>query len=214
MGDPSDEMWWRAPKGQAHDWCFRQVRRMEMLQSDIYERFHKLEVLYDPLTPLVTDSPQNRRGAVQENAIATNVDTIAATIATADVDARFGTEGADWQQQRRAIHLQWYTEELKIKLEVLRYCRGGFKEGAKKGNGLVKVEEMFGAPHVRQVMVENIVIDMWETRDNKPATHMHEWVSCDADELVARFPKYEQEIYKARSMRQSWRIDGRYTPMY
>jgi hypothetical protein len=212
-GSP-DEMWWRAPEGEAHDWVFRQVRRMEMLQSDLFERFHKLEILYDPFSPLVTDSPENRRGAVQENAIASNIDTVHAIISTADIEVRFETDGADWEQQRRARHLEWYADEQKQKLHVLKHCRGGFKESAKKGNGLVKVEEKFGRPWVQQVMVENFVVDAWETRDGKAPTHCHEWVSCDADELVARFPRYEDEIYKARSMRQSWRIDGRYTPLY
>ncbi len=91
-------------------------------------------------------------------------------------------------------------------------CQAAFKEAAKKGNGLVKVTQRHGAPLVEHVMLENIVVPDDETRDNRPPRQVHEWVTVDADELIAEYPKYEKQILAARSNRQGWRIDGRAFP--
>lgn len=210
------QRWWIAPKGQAQDPLWKAVRRIEVQQSDLFERLHRLEVLYDPYTPLVTDTEdaEHRRNGAHENEIASNVDTVTAIISTADVDPRVETDGGDWDQQQRARELEIYGEELIVAYDVLRECRGAFKECAKKGMGIVKYGELFGQPFCQQVLVENVVVDQNETRDNRPPRQIHEWVSADADELISRFPKFEREIENARAQRQSWRIDGRYAPAF
>jgi hypothetical protein len=208
--------WWLAPKGQVVQPVWDAARRIETQQSDLFERLHKLEVLYDPYTPLVTDTEdaEHRRNGAHENEIASNVDTVTAMISTADVDPRVETDGADWDQQLRARALELYGEELIVAFDVLPQCRAAFKECAKKGMGLVKYGAKFSAPYCQQVLVENIVVDQNETRDNREPLQIHEWVSVDADELIAEFPKFRQQIESARAQRQTWRIDGRYAPMF
>src|SRR5678809_1309316 len=106
------DLWWKAARGRVHEIAYTAVRRMEEYQSDVFDRFVKLEVLYDPNTPIAHDD--DNTAGVTENAIASNVDTITAAISTADVSARVETDGADWATQRRARHLEWYAEEQKI----------------------------------------------------------------------------------------------------
>src|ERR1700753_3422888 len=105
------EMWWHAPKEMVHATIYETVRRLEMTQNEIFERMHRLEFLYDPNTPLLFADDEGRHGGVQENIIASNVDTITATIATDDIRVVFDTDGADWETQRRAVKLELYCEE-------------------------------------------------------------------------------------------------------
>ncbi len=206
MSDQDSALWWKAPKGHVNDAVFMAVRSMEEAQGEVFDRFVKLEVLYDPNTPIAHDS-DDATANVSENTIASNVDSIAAAISTTDVRARVMTDGADWKTQRRARHLEWYAEEQKIKLGVMPKCRSAFKESAKKGNGLTKTSWRFNKPLVEHVLVENIVVDPNECGDGRTPKQMHEWVTCDADELIARFPKFEREIENARrtGFRTGWR---------
>lgn len=213
MDGLANEMWWHAPEETVAAKVYESVRRMETAQSEFFERMHKLEVLYDPNTPLYSDDGE-RHGGVHENAIASNVDTVSAIIATSDIRVDFETDGADWAMQRRSRKLELYAEEQHKLLGTLKRCRGAFKESAKKGNGLTKVTERFEAPCVEQVFVENVVVDPNECRDGRTPRQMHEWVTVDADELIARYPGYEREILAARARRETWRIDGRWAPSF
>lgn len=210
MSDVDTRMWWKVPRGRVHDAVSAAVRSMEETQGEIFDRFVKLEVLYDPNTPIAHDD-DDAVANVSENACASNVDALAAAISTTDIRARVMTDGADWKTQRRARHLEWYAEEQKIKLGVMPKCRSAFKESEKKGNGLTKTTWRFGKPLVEHVLVENIVVDPNECRDGRTPKQMHEWVTCDADELMARFPKFEVEIDRARAQgwRQTWRSTAR-----
>src|SRR5690348_13743121 len=110
-----------------------------------------------------------------------------------------------------------YSEEMSKKLDIHRHWRGAFKEGAKKGNGLVKVTNKFGAPFAQQVFVENVVVDQNETCDNRAPRQLHEWVAVDADALIAEFPEFKDEIEAARDQHeQVWRTNGqmRYIPFF
>jgi hypothetical protein len=210
MIEVDTRLWWKAPKGQVHSAVSVAVRRMEEAQGELFDRFVKLEVLYDPNTPL-THQDEDSTANVSENTIASNIDSLAASISTTDVRARVQTDGADWKTQRRARHLEWYAEEQKIKLGVMPRCRSAFKEGSKKGNGLTKTSTRFGKPIVEHVLVDNIVVDPNECRDGRDPRQMHEWVTTDADELCARFPKYEEQIERARTSgwRNGWRKSAR-----
>ncbi len=206
MSDADSALWWKAAKGRVHDAVYAAVRSMEEAQGDVFDRFVKMEVLYDPNTPIASDG-DDASANVSENTIASNVDSISAAISTTDVRARVMTDGADWKTQRRARHLEWYAEEQKIKLGVMPKCRSAFKESAKKGNGLTKTSWRFNKPLVEHVLVDNIVVDPNECRDGRTPKQIHEWVTCDADELAARFPKHEQAIETAR--RTGWRTGWR-----
>jgi hypothetical protein len=199
-------LWWKFPKDEVHNAVFTAVRSMEAAQSDMFDRFVRLEVLYDPNTP-ITHEHDDAVANVSENMIASNVDTIAAAIATTDVLARVETDGADWQTWNRARRLEWYAEEQQIKLGVTPICRKAFRESAKKGMGLTKCTAKLGRPVVEHVLIDNIIVDPNECRDGKTPWQMHEWVTCDADELSARFPKFETEIERERlnNRRQTWR---------
>jgi hypothetical protein len=193
------DLWWRAPKGQAHSSTWQTAERIERQQSDLFDRFQKLEALYDPNSP---DADGSDLAHVTENAIASNVDTVAASVGSTEIRARFLSDGADWQTQRRMRRLEWYSEEQVTLLEVHPKCRSAFKECAKKGNGLVKVSEKFGRPCVEHVLVENIIVDQDETRDGRRPRQLHQWDMVDADELIAMHPKFEKEIEAARNARK------------
>lgn len=195
MADAIDERWWLARKGDAHKYTLLFVQRCEDELSPIFERIFRLECLYDPNNPEASSGAQDR---VTENAIASNVDTISAIVASVDIRARFMTDGGDWHQQQRARELEYYAEEMSTRFGVLQKDRRAFKESVKKGNGLVKVHNVLGKPRVEHILVENVVVPPDETRDGRESTQLHQWDYVDADELAMRFPKQAEQIEKAR----------------
>lgn len=186
--------WWEAPKGDAHKATIQYANAAEDELGDVFERLFRLEYLYDPNNP---DADRRQQDRVTENAIASNVDTVEAVIATTDIRARYMTDGADWKQQRTARRLEWYSEDLGKRFSVLPKCRLAFKESAKKGNGLVKVHAVFDTPRVEFTLLENIVVPPDECRDGRDPRQMHQWDYIDADELAMRFPAAEESIRKA-----------------
>lgn len=197
-----DQAWWLADKGEAHKATFPYVNRAESELGDVFERLFRLEYLYDPNSP---DADRRQQDRVTENAIASNIDTVAAAITTADIRARYMTDGADWRQQRTARHLEWYSEDLGVRYEVLAKCRKAFKEAAKKANGLIKVHAVLDEPRVEHVLIENIVVPSDECRDGREPRQIHQWDYVDADELELRFPKAAEDIEKQRTSRRHHR---------
>lgn len=195
MSTVEPERWWTGPRNETHDTVRQFVNRCETELEPIFQRIFRLECLYDPNSP-EADSAQKDR--VTENTIASNVDTISAIVASTDIRARFMTDGADWEQQRRARRLEWYAEDLSIRFGVLAKDRKAFKESVKKGNGIVKVHNVLGAPKVEHILVENIVVPPDETRDGREPTQLHQWDYIDADELTLRYPKHAKKIEEVR----------------
>lgn len=195
MAGTLQDLWWKAPKNEAHKKTIEFVNRAEDELGDTFTRLFRLEYLYDPNNP---DADRRQQDRVTENAIASNVDTVHAVIAAVDIRPRYMTDGADWKQQRTARRLEWYSEDLGIRYDVLPKCRKAFKECAKKGNGLVKVHAVFYEPRVEHVLIENVVVPEDECRDGREPRQMHQWDYIDADELEARFPDAVAEIRKAR----------------
>lgn len=200
--------WWKSKdKGSLHREVFSYVRVLQMEQGNVFERFDKLELLYDPNTP---DS-DGKSGNVTENVIATGVDTVSAIVATADIRARFLTDGADWGQSRRARHLEFYAEEIANDLKILQKCRRAFKEAVKKGCGVTKASTMHGKPRLDFVPIESIVVDDLECRDGRELKQIHQWDAVDADDLIAMYPDHEEAIDAARGKQGDWnRVAGRY----
>lgn len=195
MAGALNEMWWNAEKGEAHKHTIEYVNRAEEELGDVFTRLFRLECLYDPNNP---DSDSRGQDRVTENAIASNVDTVHAVIATAEIWPRYDTDGGDWKQQNTARRLGWYSEDIGKRCEVLPKCRKAFKEGVKKGKGLVKVHPVFDEPRVEQIMLENVVVPPDECRDGRAPRQWHHWDYVDADELEARFPKAVEAIQRAR----------------
>lgn len=194
MGNDFDR-WWTAPKGEAHKSTMQFVASAEADLGDIFTRLFRLECLYDPNNP---DADPRQQDRVTENGIASNVDTVSAVVATTDIRARYMTDGADWKQQRTARKLEWYTEDLSIRYDLLPKCRRAFKASAKKGKGIVKVHAVHDEPSVEYVPLENMVVPNDECRDGRTPTQKHQWDYIDADELTARFPEAADDIEKAR----------------
>ncbi len=198
------EVWWRAKKGEVNQNLRQYVRRIEQAQGAIFDRFVKLEVLYDPNSSLYGQSGE-QLAHVEENAIASNVDTVTAVVAATEILARYQTDGADWGMQRLARHLEWYSEELAKDLKIADKCRSAFKECAKKGVGLTKAYIVWGQVRVERVFVENIVVPDDEIRGGRTPKQMHQWDYVDLEELCARFPKHEDAIIASAKNRRNWR---------
>lgn len=201
MSRYGEALWWRAGKGQVSRDVFNTVRRIENEHGDVFDRFVKLETLYDPNSP----DGEGDRGLVTENVIASSVDTVSAIVSGTDIRARVMTDGADWTMRRRARHLEWYAEDLTEALKILPKCRLAFKEAAKKGMGLTKASVVFDEPRIEQVLVENVIVDPEEARDGRTPKQLHQWDSIDADELSARYPKARAKIELARGSKSDWR---------
>lgn len=190
----NESAWWTAPRHEAHKQTIRFVQSAEDELGDVFTRLFRLEYLYDPNNP---DADSRQQDRVTENAIASNIDTVSAVIAATDIRVRYMTDGADWKQQRTARRLEWYSEDLGARYDVLPKCRKAFKEASKKGNGLVKVHAVFDEPRIEHVLLENIVVPPDECRDGRDPRQMHQWDYVDADELELRFPDAAEEIQRA-----------------
>lgn len=195
MAGSMNKPWWDAPVNDGHKQTIQFVNEAEADLGDVFTRLFRLEYLYDPNNP---DGDGKQQDRVTENVIASNIDTVTAVIATVDIHPRYMTDGADWKQQRTARRLEWYSDDLGIRYEVLPKCRKAFKECAKKGNGLVKVHEVLDEPRVEHVLLENVVVPGDECRDGREPRQMHQWDYIDADELEIRFPDAVLEIQRAR----------------
>lgn len=191
----NDATWWTAPKGEAHKHTLQFANRAEEELGDVFERLFRLEYLYDPNNP---DADRRQQDRVTENAIASNIDTVSAVIATADIRPRYMTDGGDWKQQCTARRLEWYSEDLGARFDVLQKCRKAFKEASKKGNGLVKVHAVLDEPRIEHILLENVVVPPDECRDGRDPRQLHHWDYIDADELELRFPDAAREIDLAR----------------
>ena len=213
--------WWNAPKGKVNTVVLPYVRTVENYQAQLFDKFVKLEAIYDtnPRTNRSTGAIGAMRGQgtsraiITENLIASNVDTVAANVADTDIKVRIQTDRADWSHQRRAKALEYYADGLSKMYEVGAKCRTGFKAGAAiKGTGLNKVwVDQFDQIRVTTVPIDNIVVDEIECRDGKPR-QLHYRDFFDKDDLAAQFPEYADEIMRAQSF-GNWRLWAGYRPL-
>jgi hypothetical protein len=207
--------WWQADKDEVHSHVIDYVKGIDQAQWRTFDRFRKLEGLYDPerAEPTVgifrnaTDSrlrltqPRPKTdGKMIENIVSQNINTFSSLFATMDLRATFDTDGADWGEQRRARHREWYTEELVKTYEVIEKCQHASKVGtALKGTGCIKVyADKFDRLCVDHVRVDNIVVDERAFPDGEPL-EMHYRAPRDADAFAAEFPKHRKAIESARS---------------
>jgi hypothetical protein len=98
------------------------------------------------------------------------------------------TDGADWKQQRTARRLEWYSEDVGMRYDVLAEVPQGVQGGAKKGNGLVKVHAVLDEPRVEHVLLENIVVPPTSAATVASRARCTSGTTIDADELELRFP--------------------------
>lgn len=209
--------WWNVEEGSKYTAILDYVSTVEAQQADLFDRFVKLDSLYDPNNSAGdVRRGSDQLGLVTENVIASNIDTVAAVVAAVDVRARFMTDDGDWSTQRTAKGLELYTEGLCKLLNVGAACRMAFKMGAAlKGTGLVKVfatedDEI----RVEHVLIDNIVVDEVECRHGGSPKQLHQRQTFDRDELVAMFPEYEDKIRAAqRGMSRDWRSWADYRPL-
>lgn len=209
--------WFSADEGSVHSAVLDYVSTVEAQQADIFDRFVKLDSLYDPNnTTSDLRRTSDQLGLVTENVVASNIDTVAAVVAAVDVRARFMTDDGDWSTQRTAKGLELYTEGLCKLLQVGAACRMAFKMGAAlKGTGLVKVyatedDEI----RVEHVLIDNIVVDEVECRHGGSPKQLHQRQTFDRDELISMFPEHEDKIRAAqRGMSRDWRSWADYRPL-
>lgn len=197
-----NECWWDAESGTAHKVIFQYVQAVEREQSDLYDRFLKLLTLYDPNAPNIGEGRRGgeQLGLVQENVIASNVDTVAAVVAATDIRARFMTDDADWSTQRRAKRLELYAEQLGIDLDLLTKCRLAFKMGAAlKGTGLLKIYvDRWDEIRVDHVLPDDVIVDERECQNGGSPRQLHQRSSMARRELIAQFPEHEEAIHRAQ----------------
>lgn len=190
--------WHKAKKFDAHQAVFEAVTEIESRQALTFDRFVKLEVLYDPNSPLA--GRPDPVAVVDENVIAGNVDTVTAVVAATDIRARFQTTDADWSTQRQAKHLEWYSEGLVAMFGVQPKCQTGFKQTAKKGLGInhVTVDWINEVPCVEPVMVDDFVVDDRQCASGREPLEFHRiYRNLDREVLIARYPKHETAIRAA-----------------
>jgi len=209
--------WWTFPTGEVNKGAIEYVMAVDRLQAPLYDKFVKLEALYDtnPRTNLWNNkTPGETLGVVTENVVASIIDTVASAVAATDVRARFETTDADWDQQRQAKHLEWYCDGLAVLFDVGKKCRYGFKAAALKGTALNKVYiDEFDQIRVDQVMVDDIVIDEIETRNGMPR-QMHYRTLLDREDMKAQFPDHAEEIDNAQMQPgRNWRLWAGYRPV-
>lgn len=202
MSAASEACWWTADKGRVNGPLFTYVRKVDRIQFEIYDRFRKLEALYDT-TPRpgmrIHRTRTRHEGRMHENVVASNADTISAQIATSEIRPALDTDDGDWSVQQRARELERYAEGVGKQLDVNRKCRHAFKAGAvMKGTAVMKVwADIFDRPRAEPVMIDDIVVDEIETRYGDPR-QLHHRTARDKDELKAEFPEAAKQIDSAQ----------------
>lgn len=208
--------WWDADEGLKHEKVIPYVSEVERVHADHFDRFVKLAFLYDPSDRKHFDTFEGPTAQVQNNIIATNVDTVHAIVAATEVQARFMTTDGDWSTQRRAKHLEWYADNLGKTLKLDEKCSDAFKDGALKGTGLVKIYiDDWDRIVAERVMVDDIVVDNGEARNGDPR-QMHQRKFVDREQLSAKYPQHESAIERAQTganTGMSWRYWADYRPI-
>lgn len=216
--------WWNAKAGKVHEQVLPYVRTVENTQAYTYQKFFRLEATYD------TDPRTNRgamteglraqgvgsgatRALMTENLIATNLDTVAANVADADISLRIETDGADWSHARTAKRLEMYLNGLMKLFGVVEKCQTAFKLGAAlKGTGLIKVwVDQFDQIQVTPVRVDNIIVDQIEC-PNGQSKQLHYRDYFDREDLQAQFPEYAEQIERAQTS-SGWARWAGYRPL-
>lgn len=213
------DLWWEARKGRIWESLLPYVEKVERTQSATFDRFVKLDALYDPYAPgpgsFGRDSDRrDSYGLMQENVIASNCDAITGTIAATEVRARFMTDGADWSVQRTARQLDWYAEGLSKQLELDEKCRRAFHAGALKGSGFVEVGvDGFDQIYAEYVPVDEIVME--EAAHRKwPVPHLARRMIVPRDVLAAEYPDHAKEIREAQTgSKRGWKRWAGYRPI-
>lgn len=198
----NDRPWWEADKDAVHDSVLRYVWDIDRRQSAMFERFVRLEALYDPNSVAAGSATAfNDQSQIVDNHIASTVDTVTAVVAASEIRPRFMTDDGDWSTQQRAKSLGWYMEALGKQTKLLRKSVSAFKEAAKKGTGILKVyADAFGRPTADHVLVEDIVVDEAEMRSGGSPRQLHQR-RCNVDRtaLKAQFPQYTKQIDAAQT---------------
>lgn len=208
--------WFRAEEGDVHKVLFAYVQKVEQDQFDVYNRFVQLEVLYDPNSPQAAGTTgDDKPGLVIENVIASNVDTVTASIAASDVRPRYMTDDGGWSTQRTAKRLEYYSEGLDKLLGINAACKRAFKGAAKKGTGVVKAYvDQFDEVRVEAVRIDDIIVDEAECRNGGTPRQMHRrMTNVDREQLKAMFPEHEEAIDRAQSNRHWDRNWAGYRPI-
>lgn len=209
------KFWWTLPRNEAHQQVIDRIWQIERRQSKTFDKFIKLETLYDP-HGVRSDSQgtgAQTLGRMIENVVASNVDTVTAVVASTDVRARFQTDDADWSHQRRARHLELYSEQLAILLDINAKARRSFKGSSVKGAGLMHVyidrsEDLKIAVEV--VPIDEIIVDESETHDLE-SMEIHRRRGIDRERLKLRFPGNDAAIDAATAgAGRVWRMWGGY----
>lgn len=197
----NNDLWHKAKEGDAHRCVFDQAREIEQRQSATYDRFYKLECLYNPEKNRdLAQGGRTRR--IEENVIATNVDTVAAVVASTEIRPRVQTDGADWQTQRTARELEFYGEGLLKEFEVHQKCHRNFHAAAKIGTGANFVYAKHGKPCVDRVLASCILVDDRECEFGElPKTIYRIHPAASKDELIAEYPKHREAIERCTAQR-------------
>jgi hypothetical protein len=197
----ANDPWYKADKHKAHTRTFDYVRRVQQEQGDVFDRFVKLEALYDPFSPQGDElgDAASRLANVTENVVAGNIDTVHAAVATTEVRARIQTDYGDWGTQRRAKYMELYAEGLGKELALHAKCRLAFKGCAKKGGGAVKVwADRWGDVRAMHVPIDDLVVADVDARADGPPRQLHHVQrNVDKDDLAAEYPDAEDEIRTA-----------------
>lgn len=212
----STTVWWQAAPKAVHRTLIDYVRGIDQAQYKIFDRFKRLEGLYDPERALpqigvgsfdrsrLLQKPKSE-GKMIENIVSQNINTLTAQITTSEIRTTFDTDGADWSEQRKARHREWYSEEMIKRYDVIDKCRHAFRVGTLlKGTGCAKVyANKFDQLCVDQVRPDNVVVDERAYPDGNPLEMFYR--DCrDADAFAAEFPEWKKEIEAARGRYMKW----------
>lgn len=191
---------------QLPDMAMQRIESIVRAQHATFDRFLKLEALYDPNSWAANGSRQSlernlRRGSpgaqVIENVIASNVDAITGTLGADMVRARFETTGADWKTQRRARELAYWTDGADAALDLDTKCREKVREAAKKGSGVVKVDNnAYDELEATAPIIDDIIADEGALQPDGWPIELFQRHRIDRDELAAQYPKHAKHILK------------------
>ena len=201
-----------AKEGEAFKLAFDYVRALEMAQKDVHEKNVRNARLYgnDMLGPDWRTSRGARHASIpSENVIESVIDTVSSKIARLRPRATFQTDGAGFDEQRRAKQLEKFVEGQFQKSGIYQVGPLIFRDGCIFGTGALKLFADDGKICMERVLPDDLIVDQQEARLTAPR-QVHHRFFIHIEVLKTMYPEKEKQITEAGMM--GGQSPGYYTP--
>jgi hypothetical protein len=202
----SDPFWFERDDNSLHEKVLSVAEQIEQEQSTLREAWKRYARAYSNRDEMGLDwnmdsSRELDKSFVTENVVKSVIDTAASIIAKNRVKVRVLTNGARFNDQRRARNLEKFVYgEMKAR-NAWEISPLIFRDACIFGTGVLKVFEKDKKVRLERKLISDILVDERSAIDGAPR-EMFERCLIDKEVLKSMFPKKVAEIELAATQRQ------------